>query len=146
VRPLVARGHLDLSNLRCAIVVARCAMTVVSEGDAKAIEILPITADRLPAAVSEVIAAGGRMQMAYAWYTPAGSMELRYVGSRGQSEDFFTWRCIPDGPVPSVAAISPLLGWYEREMADLFGVEFSGQPESHRLVLHEGVHPALPPF
>lgn len=121
-------------------------MTVVSEGDAKAIEIMPIKAHRLPAAVSEVIAAGGRMQMAYAWYTSTGSMELRYVGSRGQSEDFFTWRCIPDGPVPSVAAISPLLGWYEREMADLFGVEFSGQPESHRLVLHEGVHPLLPPF
>lgn len=121
-------------------------MTVVSESDAEAIEMIPIEADHLPAAVSEVIAAGGRMQMAYAWYTPAGGIELRYVGSRGRTEDFFTWRCIPNGPVPSVAAISPLLGWYEREMTDLFGIEFSGHPEPHRLVLHEGVHPLLPPF
>jgi formate hydrogenlyase subunit 5 len=121
-------------------------MTIVSESDAKATEIALIKPDRLPTAVSEVIAAGGRMQMAYAWRTAAGIIELRYVGSRGQTEVFFTWRCIPDGPVPSVAPVSPLLGWYEREMADLFGVEFSGQPEPHRLVLHEGAHPVLPPF
>ena len=56
------------------------------------------------------------------------------------------WRCVPRGPVPSVATVSPLLGWYEREISDLFGVAFSGQPDSHRLVLHEGVHPAAPPF
>jgi formate hydrogenlyase subunit 5 len=121
-------------------------VTALSDSDAKAIEIISIEPDRLPAAVTEVIATGGRMQMAYAWYTASGGVELRYVGSGGQTEDFFTWRCIPGGPVPSVAAISPLLGWYEREMADLFGIEFSGQPESHRLVLHEGVHPVLPPL
>ena len=45
------------------------------------------------------------------------------------------WRCKPDGPVPSVADIRPSLSWYEREMSDLFGVAFVGQPEPHRLVL-----------
>jgi Ni,Fe-hydrogenase III large subunit len=48
--------------------------------------------------------------------------------------------------VPSVATISPLLGWYEREIADLFGIEFRGHPEPKRLVLHEGVQPSVPPF
>jgi formate hydrogenlyase subunit 5 len=121
-------------------------MTVVSKPGSIAIEIVPIEPDDLPAAVTEVIQGGGRMQMAYAWYANPGRTELRYVGSYGQKEDFFTWRCVPRGPVPSVAAISPLLGWYEREIADLFGVEFHGQPEPYRLVLHDGVHPLLPPF
>ncbi len=121
-------------------------MTTVSESSATGIEIIPIEPDGLPAAVSEVIQAGGRMQMAYAWHNGAGDIELRYLGNYGQTDDFFIWRCSPRGPVPSIAAISPLLGWYEREIADLFGVEFHGRPEPYRLVLHEGVHPALPPF
>ncbi len=118
----------------------------MSEAGATAIEIIPLAPDDLPAAVSELLQGGGRMQMAYARYTGPDEVELRYVGSRGQREDFFAWRCIPRGPVPSVAAVSPLLGWYEREIADLFGVEFHGQPEPYRLVLHEGVKPVLPPL
>jgi formate hydrogenlyase subunit 5 len=121
-------------------------VTVVSESSAAGIAIVPIEPDGLPAAVSEVIQGGGRMQMAYARHTGDGNIELRYVGNYGQNEDFFTWRCAPRGPVPSVAATSPLLGWYEREIADLFGVEFNGRPEPYRLVLHNGVDPALPPF
>ena len=87
-----------------------------------------------------------RMQMAYAWRPGPGRIELRYVGSRGQREDFFMWRCTPEGSMPSVAAVSPLLGWYEREIADLFGIEFRGHPEPVRLVLHQGVRPVRPPF
>jgi Ni,Fe-hydrogenase III large subunit len=119
---------------------------VVSDSDMATSDMLQIDPQDLPDAVTKVIGGGGRMQMAYAWYTAPGSVELRYVGSQSQKEDFFVWRCVPRGPVPSVAAISPLLGWYEREIADLFGVQFSGQPEPHRLVLHEGVHPTMPPF
>ncbi|MBX5453308.1 MAG: NADH-quinone oxidoreductase subunit C [Acetobacteraceae bacterium] len=87
------------------------------------------------------------MQMAYAWYPTPGRIELRYVGSRGQKEDFFMWRCTPHGTeVPSVAPISPLLGWYEREISDLFGITFRGHPEPKRLVLHNGAQPHVPPF
>jgi Ni,Fe-hydrogenase III large subunit len=121
-------------------------MTLLAAQGRAAIELLPIEPDDLPAAVGEVIRDGGRMQMAYAWYSAPGRIELRYVGSRGQKEDFFMWRCIPRGAVPSVAATSPLLGWYEREIADLFGVEFRGHPEPYRLVLHQGAQPAMPPF
>jgi len=122
-------------------------MTTVAEGAVAAIGIIPIEPEDLPAAVSELLQGGGRMQMAYAWYTAPGRVELRYVGSRGQTEDFFMWRCTPDGEaVPTVAPVSPLLGWYEREITDLFGVEFRDHPEPNRLVLHSGVRPVLPPM
>jgi formate hydrogenlyase subunit 5 len=121
-------------------------MSEIMTGSAAGIEIVAIEPEDLPAAVGELIEGGGRMQMAYAWHAESGRIELRYLASRGQREDFFMWRCTPRGAVPSVAPISPLLGWYEREIADLFGVVFTGRPEPHRLVLHEGVRPLLPPF
>jgi formate hydrogenlyase subunit 5 len=121
-------------------------MTTVLDRTIAHPEILPIEPQDLPRAVAELITGGGRMQMAYAWFSAPGKIELRYLGSQGQQERFFMWRCTPRGPVPSVAAICPLLGWYEREIADLFGIEFSGLPEPDRLVLHEGVHPPVPPL
>jgi len=121
-------------------------MTGIGESAKARVEIVPIEPEDLPAAVSELIRGGGRMQMAYAWHPGPGRIELRYVGSRGRKDEFFMWRSAPRGPVPSMAAISPLLGWYEREIADLFGVEFRGHPEPHRLVLHQGAKPILPPL
>jgi Ni,Fe-hydrogenase III large subunit len=113
---------------------------------AGAIEIVSVAPEELPAAVAELIRGGGRMQMAYAWHAAPGRIELRYLASRSQRDDFFMWRCLPRGKMPSAAIVSPLLGWYEREIADLFGVEFTGHPELHRLALHEGARPAAPPF
>ncbi len=122
-------------------------MTALAESALTAVETIPIEPENLPAAVGELLRGGGRMQMAYAWYSAPGRPELRYIGSRGQKEDFFMWRCVPrGGAVPSVTPISPLLGWYEREIADLFGIEFLGHPEPKRLVLHEGVRSIAPPF
>ena len=100
----------------------------------------------LAAAVADLIAGGGRMHMAYAWRPAPGALELRYLASRPDVKDFIVWRCAPSGKVPSVAGISPLLGWYEREISDLFGVEFVGHPEPHRLVLHQGARPIAPPM
>ncbi len=121
-------------------------MTMAAERATPALEIVPIEPQDLPGAVRELIQGGGRMQMAYAWYAGPGRLELRYVGNRGRTEHFFMWRCVPRGPLPSVAAISPLLGWYEREIADLFGVAFRDHPDPHRLVLHQGANPVLPPL
>jgi formate hydrogenlyase subunit 5 len=119
---------------------------VRADAAAADIEIAAIEPADLSAAVGELIQGGGRMQMAYAWHSAPGRIELRYLASRGQRDDFFMWRCAVRGPVQSLATISPLLGWYEREIADLFGVAFTGHPEPHRLVLHQGVRPVLPPF
>jgi formate hydrogenlyase subunit 5 len=109
-------------------------------------EIMIVAPDKLAETVGRVIADGGRMQMAYGWYPSPGTLELRYVASRGTGADFLVWRCIPQGPVPSVAAVSPLLGWYEREISDLFGLKFSGHPEPYPLALHAGARPIVPPF
>ena len=90
---------------------------------------------------------GGRMQMAYAWYRSPGRRSNCAISAAAASVKIF--RCGAArraGRCPSVAAISPLLGWYEREITDLFGVEFAGHPEPHRLVLHPGAHPVVPPF
>ena len=122
------------------------AVTAAAATSVSGIELITIEPADLPAAVADLIRGGGRMQMAYAWHRERGRIELRYLGSRGQREDFFMWRCAPRGKVPSAAPISPLLGWYEREIADLFGIEFEGHPEPVRLVLQQGVQPTRPPF
>jgi formate hydrogenlyase subunit 5 len=88
----------------------------------------------------------GRMQMGYAWYPKPDRIELRYVATEAGQHEFAIWRCEPAGPVPSLSAIWPLMGWHEREITDLFGIIFDGHPEPRRLVLLPGVHPKLPPF
>lgn len=98
------------------------------------VEVVSIDADELPSAVEGLLHAGGRMQMAYAWRMPDGKIELRYLGARANEQAFFFWKCQPKGAVPSVAVISPLLGWYEREMMDLFGVKFRNHPEPYPLI------------
>ncbi len=113
-------------------------------------ELVPIDQENLADAVRRLIEAGGRMQMAYAWYPSPGQIELRYLASRTDGgtgrQDFLIWKCTPQGPMPSLAGVSPLLGWYEREISDLFGLEFTGHPEPYRLVLHPGAVPILPPL
>jgi formate hydrogenlyase subunit 5 len=88
----------------------------------------------------------GRMQMVYAWYPEPHRIELRYVATEAGHPEFAIWRCAPAGPVPSLAGIWPLMGWYEREITDLFGLGFSDHPQPQRLVLHDGVNPICPPF
>ncbi|MGH7013636.1 MAG: NADH-quinone oxidoreductase subunit C [Stellaceae bacterium] len=110
------------------------------------VETVPIESAELPHAVRRLIENGGRMQMAYGWYPEPGRLELRYLASRGPKQPFVQWRCTPHGQIPSVAAISPLLGWYEREVTDMFGLEFTSHPEPYRLVLHPGAKLVKPPL
>jgi len=110
------------------------------------VETIAVEAADLPGAVQRLIESGGRMQMAYGWHAAPGRLELRYLASRAPRQPFMQWRCTPRGSVPSVAAISPLLGWYEREITDLFGLEFVGHPEPYPLVLHPGAKPVKPPL
>jgi formate hydrogenlyase subunit 5 len=107
-----------------------------------------VAPDALVATCREQLHAGGRMQMAYAWFPqPGAPAELRYLAAPGARLPFDLWRCQPSAAhVPSLAPVSPLLGWYEREMTDLCGVCFDGHPEPHPLVLHEGVQTKTPPL
>lgn len=90
------------------------------------------------------------MQMAYAWFPEAGGpSEVVYLADCGPHKPFSIFRCVvPHDSVSleSLAIQIPLLSWYEREMTDLCGISFRGQPEPHPLVLHEGAHPSMPPL
>ena len=79
---------------------------------------------------------GGRMQMMYARRDDAGGLELRYLAETGERR-FAVWRCRPGRDPPSLARVWPLLGWYEREAADLYGLRFAGHPEPLPLVLQD---------
>jgi Ni,Fe-hydrogenase III large subunit len=101
---------------------------------------LPAAADSLLSALGDTPSAHGRMQMAYVCRCAEGGLDVIYVLSQGANQAYKAWRVRPDdGTLPSLANKLPLLGWYEREMADLYGLRFDGHPEPHPLVLHEGM-------
>jgi len=48
--------------------------------------------------------------------------------------------------MPSLAALTPLLSWYEREITDLCGLQFKDQPQPDPLVLLPGATVSRPPL
>lgn len=93
--------------------------------------------DDLNLAAEALREAGGRVQFAYAWSPGGSDIEIRYVCAVPEQQDFEVWT-VAGRKFPSLAPVLPLLGWYEREMMDLQGVEFSGHPEPYPLVLRDG--------
>lgn len=105
-----------------------------------------LSANEIKNAAAALRDKGGRMQMVYAWHPAPGRTELRYVASPAAKQPFAIWRYEASGAVPSLAQTWPLLSWYEREIADLFGVEFRDHPQPERLVLQEGAVVPRPPL
>ncbi|CDQ11584.1 NADH dehydrogenase (Ubiquinone), 30 kDa subunit [Acidithiobacillus ferrivorans] len=96
-----------------------------------------ISAAELTAVATDCIAAGMRFQMA--WHDwEEGVCVVRYLISQGNQVPFLLLELRTDETLPSLAAVVPLLGWYEREMQDLGGLRFTGHPEPYPLVIHEG--------
>ncbi|MHB8189992.1 MAG: hydrogenase large subunit [Ferrimicrobium sp.] len=88
-----------------------------------------------------------RMQMAYACENAHGELEVVYVVSGPALSPYVVWRVTPvDGHLASLAREIPLLGWYEREIHDLYGVCFDDSPDEGALVVHEGASPVVPPM
>ena len=59
----------------------------------------------------DLLARGGRMQMAYGWFPAPGLAEVRYVAAAGSRQPLEVWRCEPrHGALPSLAGRTPLLG------------------------------------
>jgi formate hydrogenlyase subunit 5 len=104
-------------------------------------EAATVACAEMPAIARALFADGGRMQMAYAWHPEHDLVELRYLASPPEAGRFLLWRCRPEADPPSLARIWPSLGWYEREIMDLFGIGFAGHPEPNRLVLMEDMPP-----
>lgn len=92
--------------------------------------------------------AGARMQFVYAWYPEtADDPELRYVLHPAAGHPPQVWRCRPGAESPpSLAAIAPLLSWYEREITDLCGIAFRDQPQPGPHVLLPGAKVERPPL
>jgi len=107
---------------------------------------IALQGEQLRAAATRLRATDGRMQMVYAWYPEKDRMELRYVATEAKQQEFAVWRYAASDAVPSLSDVWPLMGWYEREITDLFGLEFQGHPQPLRLVLHDGADPVMPPF
>lgn len=102
----------------------------------------------LPGRCRAAVAAGARMQFVYAWY-PGSSQdpELRYVLHPAPGQAPQIWRCRPQGESPpSLAAIAPLLSWYEREIMDLCHIRFQDHPQPEPLVLLPGARVERPPL
>ena len=98
----------------------------------------PLSPEDLPPKAEALLAAGGRLQFAYAWFPSGEEPEVRYVWSIPGQHDFDMWVVRGRRKLPSLAEIVPLIGWYEREMMDLQGLTFTGHPEPYPLVLRDG--------
>lgn len=108
-----------------------------------------ISVNQLMSVFNDILIQGDRMQMAYAWYPESHTNpEIVYLATMGSKKSFYLWRCPleKDMPLPSAADMYPLLGWYEREMMDLFGILFLAHPESSPLVIHAGVSSPIAPM
>lgn len=102
-----------------------------------------VTPESLPERLHALLQQGGRMQMAYAWHPQPGQVGVCYLAAPAPRQPFQVWQCPALlGRLPSLAVQAPLLGWYEREMQDLYGLVFEGHPEPYPLVIGEARHPA----
>lgn len=99
----------------------------------------------LLAAVTRLTETGGRMQFAYDWQPEPDRVELRYVLDSPGRAGLKIWCCRPEaGRLPSLTTAAPMMGWYEREIADRTGLIFEGHPEPHPLLRVNGGPDAAP--
>lgn len=100
------------------------------------VEYIHVDPDKLNDRLEQLLSHGGRMQMAYAWFPEPATAEVRYLAAPGPGQPLQVWQCAADhGHLPSLALRAPLLGWYEREMQDIYGLTFDGHPEPYPLII-----------
>jgi formate hydrogenlyase subunit 5 len=97
-----------------------------------------LTTQTLPLEAQTLRDTGGRVQFAYAWSPERAGIELRYICAVAGRPDFDVWVLPAAEKVPTLAEIWPLIGWYEREIMDFYGIRFLDHPEPYPLVLREG--------
>ena len=90
--------------------------------------------DLLPALNRECEQGGGRLEMLYAQPLRDGTTSLRYLINHAHEQRFMVVSCVVSAEAPSMAVHYPLLGWYEREIHDVYGIRFKDHPELYPLV------------
>lgn len=98
--------------------------------------LIPCRTEDVLQTLKRVCADGGRIEMLYA-RRQRSSFELRYLINHAQSSRFTFIICETTDTAPSAACHFPLLGWYEREITDLYGIRFEGHPEPYSLIRQE---------
>ncbi len=121
---------------------------VASSAGASHVHLEDVAVAQLERRCRSALEAGARMQFVYAWF-PDGTEqpEVRYIVHHAAFRAPQIWRCHPgSAPLPSLAPIAPLLSWHEREVTDLCGLRFEGQPQPDPLVLLPGAIGERPPL
>jgi NADH-quinone oxidoreductase subunit C len=61
--------------------------------------------------------------------------ELVYLFYSLEAHTWLRLKTRTDGQAPSITPLVPAANWYEREIFDLFGIEFVGHPDLRRIML-----------
>jgi len=105
----------------------------------------PIQREELQPLAKQLLEQGMRFLMA--WHDwDREECVVRYLLSEKENHQFLQLVLRGYRQLPSLAPVVPLLGWYEREMQDLGGLEFTGHPEPYPLLIHEGFSLQAPPM
>ena len=84
--------------------------------------------------------------MLYARPKNGAVFELRYLVNHAETSRFVIIVCEVTDSAPSVARHFPLLGWYEREISDLYGIKFEDHPQPYSLIRQERGAADSPPM
>jgi formate hydrogenlyase subunit 5 len=98
---------------------------------------IPCRIEDVLGALQQERANGGRIEMVYARPLGGTAFELRYLINHAKESRFtFVVSQVIDS-APSMAYHFPLLGWYEREISDLYGIGFTDHPQPYSLIRQE---------
>lgn len=110
----IERGEASIRTVRARI--ADVLKALRDDPDLSFVQLMDITAVDYPARVE-------RFDVVYQLLSLRANSRLRITVETDEAT-----------PVPTVAAVYPTAGWFERECWDLFGVSFSGHPDLRRIM------------
>ena len=69
------------------------------------------------------------------WLSREDRFELVYLFYSLEQHTWLRLKTRTDGQAPSITPLVPGANWYEREVFDLFGIEFEGHPDLRRIMM-----------